>query len=332
MKRLGDIYGRICDYSNLIDAFGKVKRGKQNRYDSREWTANLESRLNALLHDLQEGHYHFGDYHVFKVFDPKERTIHAASVRERVIHHAVINICGPRLEAGLIDDTYACRVGKGQLRAVHRAQEFAKKHTWCLKMDIRHYFDSIDQRILMGLLERKIKDRRVLELFHELLESYATEHGKGLPIGNLTSQYFANLYLDGFDRWAGDCKWRSYLRYMDDMLVFGTYEDLRELKAAAADYMHEKLTLTIKHGGELQPIAHGVEFLGYRVYPSHLMLNSRSRKRFRRRVRELDCKLANGKCSEVEYQRQMTALTAFVCHADSYNLRGKICTEICDSF
>ena len=323
MKRLGDIYGRICDYANLLSAFGKVRRGKQDRPDIREWTQNLEARLNALLADLREGHCRFGDYYVFMVHDPKERTIHAASVRERVIHHAVINQCGARLEAGLIDDSYACRVGKGQLKAVRRAQDFARRHPWCLKLDIRHYFDSIDQRLLMGLLKRKLKDRRVLALFDELLASYATEPGKGLPIGNLTSQYFANLYLDGFDRWCGERRGRSYLRYMDDMLVFGEKDDLRELKAAAADFLGERLELSVKHGGELQPVSHGVEFLGYRVFPQCLLLNRRSRERFRHRTRELDCKLARGECTEGEYQRQMTALTAFVRHADTYNLRGK---------
>ena len=325
MRRLGDIYGRICDYSNLLDAFGKVSQGKHSRPDIREWKENLEARLNALLADLLRGDYRFGDYYVFKVFDPKERTIYAASVRERVIHHAVINLCGARLEAGLIDDSYACRVGKGQLKAVHRAQEFVRKHPWCLKLDIRHYFDSIDQRILMGLLERKLKDWRVLALFEELLASYATEPGKGLPIGNLTSQYFANLYLDGFDRWAGEVKGRSYLRYMDDMLVFGEREDLKRLKTAAGGFLQERLGLVLKHGGELQPTTHGVDFLGYRVFPSHLLLNHRSRERFRHKIRELDCRLANGECTELEYQRQATALTAFVRHADSYNLRGKVC-------
>ena len=324
MRRLGDLYGRICDYSNLLDAFGKVRRGKQNRPDIREWTENLEARLNALLADLLRGDYRFGDYYVFKVFDPKERTIHAASVRERVIHHAVINLCGPRLEAGLIDDSYACRVGKGQLRAVQRAQAFARKHPWVLKLDIRHYFDSIDQRILMGLLERKLKDWRVLGLFEELLASYATEPGKGLPIGNLTSQYFANLYLDAFDRWAGEVRGRSYLRYMDDMLVFGQRDDLRCLKADSASFLADRLRLTIKGGGSLQPVGHGVEFLGYRVFPGFRLLNHRSKVRFLRRSRLLDEQLAEGRCTEAHYQARMTALTAFVRHADTFRWRGRV--------
>jgi len=117
----------------------------------------------------------------------------------------------------------------------------------------------------------------------------------------------------------------SYLRYMDDMLVFGTREDLGELKFSAGGFLQERLGLDIKHGGSLQPVTHGMEFLGYRVFPNRLLLNRRSRERFRRRIRELDCRLASGDCSELEYQRKVTALTAFVRHADSYNFRGQVC-------
>lgn len=323
MKRLGCIYDRICRYDNLLEAFAKVQKGKKNRSDMAEWRLHLEKRLNALLDDLLRMDFRFGDYRVFKVFDPKERNIYAAAVRERIIHHAVINICGWKLENGLIDDSYACRRNKGQLKAVQRAQLFAKRHPWCLKLDIKSYFDSIVQSTMLSILERKIKDTKVLRLFDELLASYETAPGKGIPIGNLTSQYFANLYLDGFDRWVKTDGSRDYVRYMDDMLVFGEQEDLRILKRDAADYLMENLTLTVKQGGWLQPAVHGVDFLGYRVFPGKLLLNHRSKRRFRRKMQALDEALADGLVAESDYQSRATALMAFVAHADTYHLRGK---------
>ncbi len=248
MNRLGNIYGKFCCYDNLVLAFAKVRKGKGWRRDMRDWSENLENRLNALLDDLLHGDFRFGDYNVFKIYDPKERTIYAASIRERIIHHAVINVCGWRLENGLIDDSYACRKGKGQLKAVQRGQDFARRYPWCLKLDIKSYFDSIDKGIMMSLLERKIKDRGMLELFDVLMSSYSTQSGKGIPIGNLTSQYFANLYLDAFDRWSSQIAGRGYVRYMDDMLVFGQRDDLRRLKGDAGRFLSDTLQLTDKGG------------------------------------------------------------------------------------
>lgn len=325
MRRLGNIYGAFCNYGNLAFAFGKVQRGKRWRSDMVEWSCHLEDRLNGLLEDLERGDFRFGDYTVFQVHDPKERTIYAASIRERVIHHAVINVCGWWLENGLIDDCYACRAGKGQLKAVERAQQFAVRHPWCLKLDIKSYFDSIDQEILFGILNRRIKDRRMLGLFMALLSSYSTQPGKGIPIGNLTSQYFANLYLDVFDRWAAQRSCRGYVRYMDDMLIFGQHEDLRCLKEDAGTFLHEKLALRIKCGGSLQPVTRGVDFLGYRVFPGYRLLNHRSKQRFVKKNRILDELFSEGMLSEAAYQSRLTSLLAFVNHANAYKWRYRVC-------
>ena len=323
MRRLGGFYDEIHDFGNLLDAFAKVQRGKRSRPDIAEFRERLDENLLGLSAQLQQGDYDFGHYHSFQVFDPKERTIHAAPVRERVIHHAVINRCGEWLEKGLIDDSYACRRGKGQHAALRRAQEFARRHEWCLKLDIKSYFDSIDQRLLLMKLNRRIKDTRAMDLFVALLDSYSTAPGKGLPIGNLTSQYFANLYLDAFDRWAGAHASRSYLRYMDDMLVFGDREDLRDLQKDAVAWAQENLLLTIKHGGDLLRVSRGVDFLGFQLRGSHLRLNRRSRHRFLFKLKELRTALADGAITETRYQQRVTALCAFVQQGDTYHLRLK---------
>ena len=160
-----------------------------------------------------------------------------------------------------------------------------------------------------------------MDLFAALLDSYQTEPGKGLPIGNLTSQYFANLYLDAFDRWAGERAGRSYLRYMDDMLVFGTHEDLRELKRTAVDWAQEHLLLAIKHGGDLLRISRGVDFLGFQLRRGHLRLNHRSRQRFLFKLKELRTALAAGAITEARYQQRMTSFCAFVRQGDTYHFR-----------
>lgn len=212
-----------------------------------------------------------------------------------------------------------------------RAQEFARRHPWCLKLDIKSYFDSIDQQILLKLLARKIKDAQLLRLIECLLASYATAPGKGLPIGNLTSQYFANLYLDPFDRWASEVPRRGYVRYMDDMLVFGERAELREVLRNAHDFLGERLQLTIKNGGSLQPVSSGADFLGLRVFPNFRLLNQRSKRRFRRRMRDLDERFARGDCSEAEYQKRATALTAFTKHADTCHFRANVCAPTATS-
>ncbi len=324
MKRLGDIFDAICDLENLSCAFGKVQKGKAHRPDVMAFREDLSGNLREIRDALLSGRYDFGHYHAFKVFDPKERTIHAAPVRERVIHHAVVNVCGDQLERCLIDDSFACRKGKGQWAAIARAQEFARRHPWCLKLDIKSYFDSIDQGILSRILARKIKDRRLLDLLDGLLESFCVEPGKGLPIGNLTSQYFANLYLDGFDRLASCVKTRGYVRYMDDMLIFGEKEELKTFLRQAASFLRDTLALRIKNGGSLQPVSRGVDFLGCRVFPHHLTLNHRSKVRFRRKYQRLQDELLCGELDELGYQERVTALYAFARHADTVRLRTTI--------
>lgn len=324
MKRLGGVYDELCSYGNLLKAFGSVRRGKRYRRDIQEYAENLSTNLNRLADELAACDFHLGDYHYFTVYEPKERKIFAAAIRERVIHHAIINVCGECLENALIDDSYACIKGRGHLPAVRRAQQFAKQYDWCLKLDIKSYFDSIDHELLFTFLTRKFKDKRLLALFSALLDSYCTLPGKGLPIGNLTSQYFANLYLDVFDRWAGQRKGFSYLRYMDDMLVFGDHDDLKELWRQCPAFLDDNLRLTLKHGGSLQRLSQGVDFLGYRIYPHYMLLNQRSKRRFRKKIKYLETMLEDDSISLEETQCRAKALCSFIDHADSYHFKQSV--------
>jgi RNA-directed DNA polymerase len=326
MKRVGHLYEHISDYDNLLAAFAAVRRGHRSKADIQLFEKHLASNLHALGEDLRQEEPGFGDYHFFKVYDPKERQICAAAVRERVIHHAIIQVCGATMERSLIADCFACRKGYGQFRAIERAQQFSRKHAWFLKMDVAKYFDSIDHAILLSLLARCFKDSRLLRMFELLLESYCTEPGKGLPIGNLTSQYFANLYLDGFDHYARETlRVPGYVRYMDDMVIFGEKDELKSWSPQVVTWMSEERQLTLKQGGGyLNRCDRGLSFLGFRVFPRRLLLTDRSRRRFVRKLGAYDLELAEGIMTEAAYQRRSTALFSFVAHADTLGFRRKV--------
>ncbi len=151
---------------------------------------------------LLRDEFAFGRYVTFTIWDPKQRTIHAPCLEERVAHHALMNVCEPIFDRHAIDDTYACRRGKGRLAAIRRAESFCRTRAWFLKMDIRRYFPSVDDQVLLGLLEHNFKDADLLRLFRRIVSNHQTEPGRGLPIGALTSQHFANYYLAGLDRFV----------------------------------------------------------------------------------------------------------------------------------
>lgn len=204
----------------------------------------LAGNLAELKAGLENGAYPIGDYHRFTIHDPKEREICAARFGERVLHYALMNICEPYFDKWLSPLTYACRKDKGQLAAVARAQMNAAKFAWFLKCDFKKYFDSIPHEELKHLLRTKFKDARLLAWFDRLIDTYETEKGKGLPIGNLTSQHFANLYLDRLDRFLKPQKGRrGYVRYMDDFIVWSNDKELQERETALTAFLQHADTL-----------------------------------------------------------------------------------------
>lgn len=260
------------------------------------------------MRELAEGTYEVGPYHQFTIFDPKERLITAPCFRDRVLHHAVTLVCEPVFERLLIADTFACRRGKGRIAAVERARSFARCFHWFLKLDIRKYFDSIDHAILSRLLRRKLKDRRLLELFDRIIASYEVAPGRGVPIGSLTSQHFANFYLGQLDRFVKEeLQAGGYVRYMDDFVVWGKDRaGLTTVRDRIKEFVARELSLTLKPHPYINQSRWGMDFLGCRVKPSHIGLNRRSRVRFGRRLPWLERKHAAG--------RTRRAVVATTCH------------------
>ena len=317
---------QIADAENLRLAFWKAAKGKRGKADCVMFREHLDENLAALGGELLAGDAPVGDYHYFKVHDPKERLICAATFRERVLHHALMNVCEPVLERAAVFDSYACRKGKGRLLAVARAQGYARTHRWFLKLDIRKYFDSIQHATMRALLGRKFKDPLVLGVFDRILASYQTTAGRGLPIGNLTSQHFANFYLGPLDRLLKETLRRgAYVRYMDDFVVWGeSGDELREVCEQVRAFLAAKLRLELKGNPAINRTAFGMDFLGYRLFPGTVRLARRSKVRFTRKFRRYEAAQRCGHWSELLLQQRMEALLAFVLPVESGAFRRHV--------
>lgn len=325
MKRTGNLINKISELSNLQLAFYKAKKGKESKKEVIRFANNLKNNLKDLQKDINSGEISVGNYHFFTIYDPKEREICAASFPERVLHHAIMNICHPVFEKMQIFDSYATRKNKGTYAALHRAEYFQSKNKWFLKLDIRKYFNSIDHQILFSLLQRKFKDRELLQMFKTIIESYEVKKGKGLPIGNLTSQYFANYYLSFADRYIHqNLKISSYVRYMDDMVLWHNDKDTLILAGKSIEkYLTEDLLLGLKTNA-LNSNIHGLSFLGYRIYRNKTKLNNRSKKRFINKTKEYSKKVDDNRWTQKEYQKHIVPLISFTMYADTKNLREQL--------
>lgn len=237
-------------------------------------------------------------------------------------------MCEPIFDSRSIYDSYACRRGKGQVAALMRAKEFSAKRAWYLKLDIRHYFASIDHEILKRLLGRLFKDALLMKNFSNLIASNETVPGKGIPIGSLTSQFFANYYLGYMDRFVKErLRCREYIRYMDDFVLWAnSREELRTWRNQLVSFLHEELRLEVK-----EPVINrsyvGLPFLGFRVYPGRLRLSHRGRYRFRRKCRKYMNYYRTGVWTEETLAEHLSPLFSFVELAESFAFRRRVCKE-----
>lgn len=322
MKRVNFLMPIIFEKKNLYKAFWKARKGKDGKQYVQKYRKNLESNLELLSNQIQSTEVKVGDYNYFKIFDPKERLICAAAFEERVLHHALMNVCHSSFEQYQIYDSYASRKNKGQYAALERARYFQRKNKWFLKLDVRKYFDSINHEILMSLLNRRFKEKSLLDIFKKIIDSYHVTASRGLPIGNLTSQYFANHYLALSDHFIKEqLKVKAYVRYMDDMVLW--HNDKDKLLAAGgrlSEFLSKKLDIAIKPFC-LNKTHLGLPFLGYVVFKDKLHLNERSKKRFRNKLKQYGNYLATGRWTEQAYYDRITPLLAFTQKAASKKFR-----------
>ena len=288
MKRSKNLFEKICGIQNLHDACYKAARHKRRSLEYLCFREKLEPKLEDVRQELLNGSYRAGEYRQFKISDPKERIISAAPFKDRVIHHAIINVLEPVFERQMIYHTYACRKGKGTHAAARHAFRMAKKYRYFLKLDVRKYFDSINHTVLNKQLCRIIKDERCLCLLFTVIDSYCTDENRGLPIGNLTSQFFANLYLSPLDHYIlEELKPCAYVRYMDDMILFDDSMDrLKSMYGIISLFCRERLFLQLKQPS-FGKTGQGVPFLGWRLSSTGIRLLGKTKRRMKVKVREI---------------------------------------------
>ncbi len=308
MKSYGGLFGTVVSRTNLWRAWREFRRGKRGRPSVRAFEIVAEREILRLERELGDGRYLPGDYRIIGLREPKKRLIAAAPVRDRVVHHAVHRVLSPRLDRSLIDTVFACLPGRGSHRAVLAFAAALRRYRYVLNLDVRHYFLSIDRAVLLGLLARRLRERPLIELLRTIADSGAGLYrrrgvprflglepdfpppGCGLPIGNLTSQWWGNLYLSGFDHYAKrELKLPHYQRYMDDAALFSNSRSrLTEAREAARRWLASQRRLKLKDP-EAQPrsTAGRFTYLGYRVSRSGIRPTKTMLERLRHRITEL---------------------------------------------
>jgi RNA-directed DNA polymerase len=290
-------YQDIISVKNLYEAWQEFLPGKKNKKDVAEFALNLSHNISELHSDLENKTYTHGGYMAFSINDPKPRNIHKASVRDRLLHHAVYRILYPYFDCLFIYDSYSCRNFKGTHKALNRFRDFGlkvsknnSKTCWVLKGDIKKCFASIDHEILKNILSHYISDTDILELFEKVISSFNTKDKMktGLPLGNLTSQLLVNIYMNKFDQWIKHkMKVKYYIRYADDFVIFDTDRDyLWELVPKIADFLEEDLKLTL-HPDKLfvKTLFSGVDFLGWVHFPNHRVLRTATKNKMFRNIK-----------------------------------------------
>lgn len=345
MKTYKHLYPQVYDFENLYLAWRKARKGKRGRPGAAEFERVQEDELLALQGELQSFTYTPGAYHSFYIHDPKKRLISAAPFRDRVVHHALCRVIEPIWERRFIHDTYANRLGKGTHRALDRAQAYLRQYGFFLQCDLRQYFPSIDHQLLRAELARRIHDDGVLWLCDRILVSgvgvlseeyemvwfpgddlFAVQRPRGLPIGNLTSQFWANVYLNDFDHFVKrELKCGAYVRYVDDFVLFD--DDPKRLKAWRQAIVEKLASLRLSlHETRARTFASSssLPFLGFRLYPEYRLLKYRKKAHFRRKLRFLLNEYAAGRLEIACLDASIKGWVNHVRYGNTWGLRRSV--------
>lgn len=343
MKRAFDLFDRIRSPEALLAAFYRARRGKRYRLEADSFFANLEKEVFALSRALSDGTYTPGEYRHFYVQEPKLRLVSAAPFRDRVVHHAIHAVLEPIFEKRFIFDTYACRSGKGQHRALDRFTRYARRFPWVMKLDVRKYFPSIDHGHMLGLVRGAVADERLLAVIARIVTSGAgihpeslvpdwfpgdtlwtpAERPRGLPIGNLTSQLFANVYLAPLDQFVKrELRCRAYLRYMDDLVFFGRERaELAGWREAVTTFLERWRLRVHPDKCYLARCEQGTAYLGFRVFPDHRLLLGRGVRRYGRRLGQMRRDYGADVIGVPRVRQSVQSWIGHVKHGDTWALR-----------
>ena len=334
MKTEKHILGRIYTIKNVLKAYQKARKCKRYRHEVLKFEANREMNCARAILDIKNGTYKAGRYFVFKVFEPKERLIMALPFYDRVIQHAIVNIIEPIFEKRFVFHSYACRKDKGAHAAsdtlsrwLYNLQIKQGKKIYAIKADIHHYFQSIDHEVLKQEVRRYISDKAVLKLLDHIIDHNGIyPDGVGIPVGNLTSQLFANVYLNILDHYIKhNLHVHYYIRYMDDFIILGEDPaELKELLQQINAFIEERLHLHLNPKTTIIAAKNGVDFVGYRHFPAFRIL----RKGATRRIKKLLHAFATGEVDEELFDRSIESRIGHAKHADTFNLCAELRQEI----
>ncbi len=344
-RECATLFDQVCSWPNLLLAHRKASRGKRGLPAASRFEVGLADRLLSLQEELRNRTYRPGEYESFFIHDPKTRLISAAPFRDRVVHHALCNVIEPLFERRFVSDSFANRRGKGTHRALDRCQQLARRYRYVLACDIRQHFPSIDHEILRSILRRKIDDEHTFWLCERIIESgadvlsgrydmvffagddlFAVNRPRGLPIGNLTSQFWSNCYLDPFDHFVKrELRCGGYVRYVDDFLLFGN--DKRTLWRWKKQLIERLATLRLtlhERCAQVRPVNDGIPWLGFVVFPDHRRMKRRNVVRYRRRLRALAAAYYAGRVGYSRLDASVQGWIAHVSYADTWGLRRSV--------
>ena len=345
-KKHKHLYNQITTFENLWIASKNARRGKRNKYSTINFEYSLEENLFDIQEKLQNESYEFGEYNRFMIHEPKKREIASAPYKDRVVHHALCNIIEPILDKAMIYDSYACRIGKGSHRAIDKAHKYLKQYKYTLKFDIQKYFFTIDHKILLQSLKKKITDKKVLYLMGKILDTYSSERkfyfpfkgddlfdtvrARGLPIGNLTSQLFANFYLDKLDRFIKEeLKIKGYLRYMDDGVLYSNNKtELHKIRHQIKEFTQTMRLKIHEDKTQVSPSKNGIRFLGFHLYPSHRRILRENLQRFKKKFRKRCDLYSNDKIAFENLMMSLNAWLGFVGKNHHIGLINEILSSI----
>lgn len=350
MKSIKNIYEKIYDFENLYKAWEEARKGKRYRDDVLIFNRNFEEHLINIQNELIYGTYEVGKYHTFYVYEPKKRLIMSLPFKDRIVQWAIYRQLFPLYEDTFIFDSYACRRGKGTHKAADRLQYWMRQtdrkpeRYYYMKMDISKYFYRVDHDILLKILGRRIKDKRLLNLLEKIINCESMNFGlppgkepdevevadrlcnKGMPIGNLTSQMFANIYLNEVDQYAKhELGLHYYIRYMDDIIILHHDKKyLAEVKELLRIFLDDNLRLDLNSKTAIRPCSMGIDFVGYRIWATHRRLKKKTAVKIKRNLKKQIERVREGEESKQRLERSIASYRGILSHCDSYGLRQSL--------
>lgn len=333
-------YKQLITIENLFQAYYQFKKGKKKKLDLQVFERNLEDNLFLLYNSLKNKTYKHRSYEEFYVNDPKRRHIHKASVSDRVLHHLLYQYLYSLFDSSFIYDSYSCRVNKGTHKGVKRLYEFTRKVSknytgdcFVLKCDIKKFFASVDHKILLSLLTEIIQDKDILLLLTEIINSFNSElgEGRGIPLGNLTSQVFANIYMNKLDQFMKHkLKIKYYVRYADDFVIISQRKDYLENLIPEIDkFLEMDLNLKLHENKVIiRKLKHGIDFLGYGILPHYILPKTKTKRRIFRKMSVKIKENKNGKISDFSLNQTVQSYLGYFSHANSYKIVKQFRSDI----